>query len=251
MAEPTLLQPMGLVGLFLQSFKIYIRNLPTLFVLGIILLIPAFVILVIGSMSLSAMDNPLGYGINILCSIGFYAAFIYFAASATMAVSLDTIGLKAGVIQILRRIGAKVGIQLLGTGIIQILVMFLGTILLIIPGIICFGRCLFSQSIVVLERTAYVGAIRRSMKLTKGFGWRIFLAIWIGIFGSMAVGLLFAFAIYGILTVLGMQEIWALMAAILGMYLALPVFFVYQVVLYYDLRVRKESFNVEMIRKVV
>ena len=158
---------------------------------------------------------------------------------------------KAGVIQILRRIGGKVGIQLLGTGVLQTLIIYGGLILLIIPGIIWMIRYIFAQPIVVLERTAYKRALRRSRELVEGSWWRLFGALWVGIVGFTITWLIFGVVLSIPIALLGGLSVGVIELAILGMYPAMPILFIYPVLLYYDLRVRKEAFNVEMIREVV
>lgn len=252
MAKPILLQPTGIAGLFLLSLKTYLRNLPVLLLLGIILLLPAFIILVIGTVLLQMMDNTIGIVFYVLAIIVYFAAFFYFYACVTLAVSLNIVGLKAGVIQILRRIGGKVGVQVLGTGLLQTLIVFSGMILLIIPGYIWAVRYWFAAPIVVLERKAYKSALRRSRELVDGFGWRIFGAIWFLAFGLCAIVLLFAVVLYiPLALLLGSPEKCVLIAVYLAETIAWPVMFLYPVFLYYDLRVRKEAFNVETIREAV
>ncbi len=123
---------------------------------------------------MAANYNTLGILFDILGIIAFFLALLYFYAAATLAVSLHIIGLKGGVIQILRRIGGKVGIEILGTGLLQTLIICGGFILLIIPGIVWMVRYQFAQPIVILERTAYKSALKRSRDLVAGSWWRLF-----------------------------------------------------------------------------
>lgn len=251
MAEPILLQPTGLVILFLRSLKTYLRNLPALLLLGIILLLPALIIFGIVAVLLVEMENTFGFILYILAVIAVYVVFFYFYACATLAVSLSIIGLKAGVIQILRRIGGKVGIQIFGTGLLLTLIIYGGLLLLIIPGIIWMIRYQFALPIVVLERTAYKSALRRSKQLVDGSWWRLFGAMWIGILCFYVIAFLFGVILYIPLRFLGVQQELAFNIALLGIYFAMPITFIYPVHLYYDLRVRKEAFNVETIREAV
>ncbi len=251
MAEPILLQPTGLVILFLRSLKTYLRNLPALLLLGIILLLPASIILGIGAVLAVEMGNTFGFILFILAFIAANAVFFYFYACATLVVSLSIIGLKAGVIQILRRISGKVSIQIFGTGLLLTLIIYGGLFLLIIPGIIWLIRYQFALPIVVLERTAYKSALRRSRQLVDGSWWRLFGAMWVGVLCFYVIVLLFIVILYIPLALLGVPEKLAYRIASLAFYFAMPVLFIYPVHLYYDLRVRKEAFNVETIREAV
>ncbi|MBA7693239.1 hypothetical protein ES703_101817 [subsurface metagenome] len=123
--------------------------------------------------------------------------------------------------------------------------------LLIIPGIIWLIRYQFALPIVVLERIAYKSALRRSRQLVDGSWWRLFGAMWIGVLCFYVITLLFAAILYIPLALLGVQQELAISIASLAFYFAMPVLFIYPVHLYYDLRVRKEAFNVENIREAV
>lgn len=251
MTESILLQPTGVLRLFLRSFKIYLLNLPTLLILGIILLLPASLILGIAALLTPDTKNPVRILFCILGLIAFQAVFFYWYAAATLAVSLDLTGLKATVIQILRRIGGRVGVQLFGTGLLQALILYGGFILFIIPGFVWGIRYCFALPIVVLERRAYKSAFRRSRELVDGSWWRLFGAFLIATFGFYVIVFLLGTIIYIPLVLSGVQQDPALGWACSAFYFAMPVLFIYPVLLYYDMRVRKEAFNVQTIREAV
>ena len=88
-------------------------------------------------------------------------------------------------------------------------------------------------------------------ELVDGSWWRLFGAMWVGVLCFYVIVSLFVVILYIPLSLLGVPEELAFGIPSLAIYFAMPVFFIYPVHLYYDLRVRKEAFNVETIREAV
>lgn len=252
MTEPMLLHPMGLMEIALHSFRIYFRNLPILLSLAAFLFGPPVILIALGAIFLAPESNVIAVILFVLGILGFLAALFYFYAAATLAVSLHVIGLKAGSIQILRRLRGTVAIQLLGTGFLQGLAILGGLLLLIIPGVIFFVRFSFASPVVILERTAYARGMRRSRELVNGYWWRIFRAFLLINLGLVTVYLIIGLILSIPLAVVGLswQEAFEV-GIVIGEYLVAPVAFIYPVLLYYDLRIRKEAFNIETIREAI
>jgi hypothetical protein len=188
----------------------------------------------------------------ILGMVGLYAAFFYYYAAATLAVSLHIIGLKASFIQILRRLRVALAIRLFGTGFLWVLAVLIGS-LLVIPGIILFVRYIFASPVVVLEHTAYSSALRRSRELGRGYWWRVFVAYLIGrvvifiLYIGLYTILLILFNLLAVPDISG-QAIFDVATNIL---VFIPVGCIYPVLIYYDLRIRKEALNLDTIRETV
>ncbi len=246
------LQPRGLMSIAWKSFRLYFQILPVLIFLATLLFGIVFIIVFLGSLLLTQLSpQEANVIMGVVLSLGFYVAYVYFYAAATIAVSLRMIGSKAGVMQILRRLSGAVAIQLLGTGFLQILAVCGGFILLIIPGVIFMIRYQFAQPVVVLERTTYASALRRSRELVTGSWWRVFGAFWLSVSIFIIGALIFGLILYFPLVSLGLPDVQALTIAYIAFYLVLPVLFIYSVLLYYDLRIRKEALNVETLREAV
>jgi hypothetical protein len=145
-------------------------------------------------------------------------------------------------------------LRVLLTALLQTLVVLIGFLLLIVPGIVLAIRLLLGSTVVVLEGESGVKALKRSMHLTKGHFWRLFGLL--ALLSVMLFGMVFV-ALLGIGTVLAaldaMYEVTQLdivIAILLGAVLQgvlYPIFFITVVLLYYDLRARKESYDVEML----
>ena len=75
----------------------------------------------------------------------------------------------------LARVTPKLAKEIIGTGIIQGIMIGLGFILFFIPGFVFSVKYIFSLMVVIYEGTPYWQALQRSSELTKGHGWQIFI----------------------------------------------------------------------------
>ena len=131
---------------------------------------------------------------------------------------------------------------LLIVNILQLLIVVGGLILFIIPGIIASLWLLFISPVVVLEGIGGINALKRSKAIAQGYNLRnlgvlvlltIISALCGGILGYL-FGLLFPMAV----------DHWPcrLFVSVVGL-LAQPISLIAVVLLYYDLRARKESYD--------
>jgi hypothetical protein len=65
-------------------------------------------------------------------------------------------------------------LPLIGAGIIALVLIMLGLMLLIVPGIMVALAYLVVTQVVVVERLGPWGSLQRSARLTKGFRWKLF-----------------------------------------------------------------------------
>ena len=156
----------------------------------------------------------------------------------------------------LRRFGAAVVLTIL----IGLAVILMGLTIIGIPFAIYFGVCwILSYQTFVLEGLGIRASMGRSRALVRGTWWRVLgIAILIGIIGivlSFVVGLLggvlnlilffakssgFGLALLSVLTF-----VFNLVAQVF----AAPIWYCGEVLLYYDLRVRKEGFDLELMAR--
>lgn len=73
-------------------------------------------------------------------------------------------------------VGFRRGLPVVATGFLLWLAVVLGSILLIVPGIIVMVASCLAIPAAVVERPGVVGAIRRSFALTRGSRWPLFAA---------------------------------------------------------------------------
>jgi hypothetical protein len=141
----------------------------------------------------------------------------------------------------------------IGTTLLSGLVIGLGTLLCLVPGLMFMTWFFATSSIVCLEGRGGTGAMGRSRELVRGSGWRIF--------GFLLLTILLQGVLVGPVSVaaeLVLPRITDSMALrftlstvfqqILGM-IVTPFFSAVLVLLYYDLRIRKEAFDLEVLAK--
>ena len=188
-------------------------------------------------------------------------ADIYLDEPTTMGSAYRAVG---------QRIGAVVGVSLLlfGAGVAFLAVtgaLVVGVVLalgrggevlwlLIIPaaiflGIVAYTRWLFAAPIVILERTGPVDALRRSWGLVRGSTPRIFgIMLLVGIITSILTAIVGS--LLTLLTQVGDENLRLVLnqlASLIVTVLIQPISFIVVVLLYYDVRIRREAFDIEML----
>lgn len=126
--------------------------------------------------------------------------------------------------------------------------IFLGLLVLVVPGVILWSGLVLANAVIVLEQPiSATAALGRSWELTKGFRFKVFVSV-------LVAALLFIVPtmIVGVLGAIGtMAGAWSpmvsgILSAVLQIFVA-PFMYVVITVLYYDLRVRKEGFDLELL----
>jgi hypothetical protein len=163
------------------------------------------------------------------------------AAVVVLIVSDAYLGRDADLASVFRRALARFG-SIVGAALVQTLAIILGVLLCIIPGIIATIVTFAMPMAVVLEGAGGIQAYVRSNELARGQWGRITVAylliLVLGIavvVGSVAVGRLAggetASRIVGVLV----DPVFSMFTAVIG------------TLLYYDIRIRKEAFDIEML----
>jgi hypothetical protein len=136
---------------------------------------------------------------------------------------------------------------ILWVSIITVVAITVGLILLIIPGIIAAVRLTLAPAVVVVEDVRGTKAVGRSWNLTGGHFWRVLgTLILSGIIE--AVGLAIIQIPTGVIAPLLGPEGWPVSAlgTALSSALVTPFSLLIVVLLYFDLRVRKEGYDIEV-----
>ncbi|HTS11224.1 MAG TPA: hypothetical protein VMH00_03830 [Candidatus Limnocylindrales bacterium] len=261
MAE-TDLRPMTLGELLDRTFTLY-RNNFLLFAGIIALPLLAYMGVSIGftvwtSGMTTTRGNPAlnpayigGVFLGLFVGFAIYMVMIEMAHAATVfAVSDLYLGRTPTVRQSFARLKGRI-LRLLGVAILCGLIVGAGFIALFIPGIILACRLAVAVPVTMLEDEYPAAAISRSMELTKGFAMQVFLIgllIWVISFGvSMLFQSPFFFLIAmqknGLLP-LGMQILQHL-CTFLAAVLVGPIGTIAFALMYYNLRVRKEAFDLQ------
>ena len=264
------LRPLSLGELLDRTFTLY-RNHFWLFV-GI-MAVPQLLILAIGlvgvaigsivqpTMRQGSLDSVPGPGMavivggilfGILLAFAFLAVYVLAQAATVSAVSEIYLGRSTSVRQAYAQVRRKVW-RLIGVLLLISLMVGAGTIFLIVPGILALLATSLAVPALVLEDCSPTVAIGRSMDLTKGQWGRISLIFALFILLSWIALLIleFPFSIaHGILLKQGEQS--SVLAALsqlgnaLANVLVGPMGTIAFALVYYDVRVRKEAFDLQV-----
>lgn len=127
------------------------------------------------------------------------------------------------------------------------IVTVFGFVALIVPGVIFFVRFQFSNAIVIVEGARGTKAMGRSWRLAKGFFWKIFgTVILAGILASI-VGAIIQVPLEIAASAIGTNG-WLLRAigTSAGQVITSPFSGMVIVLLYFDMRIRKEGFDLAL-----
>jgi hypothetical protein len=130
--------------------------------------------------------------------------------------------------------------------------VFLGLLLCFVPGIIWTMMYALTVPVVVLEGTKAVDGLRRSRRLTEGQRWKIFcLMFLIGAITSLVV---IGVSVLGALVLSDESAAGSLLQEVLvsvGQLFVAPLGTIAPILLYYDCRIRKEGFDLEMLNQAL
>jgi len=150
----------------------------------------------------------------------------------------------------MRFAGSRFG-AILGANIMSGFLTILALLALVIPGIVVACGYSVAAEAAALESGSSSDALRRSWELTKGFRWKA-LGLGVVSIGLILVVFVGAGVLGGILggVMGGLDVVLAVIGACVSM-LIYPVISCVFTVFYYDLRVRKEGFDLEMLSRAI
>jgi hypothetical protein len=142
---------------------------------------------------------------------------------------------------------------LVGVMMLNGLVVVLCAILLIIPGIWMACRLIICVPCALIEEKGPRDSLSRSFALTKGFAGRAFMIYVVYFVIALVVGLLFSVPFEGLILAstgnLAMVRLWGSIAQVgstIATAITMPVILISSAIFYYDLRVRKEAFDIQL-----
>jgi hypothetical protein len=122
----------------------------------------------------------------------------------------------------------------------------LGTILLFVPGLIVFSGYFVSTAVAVLESPpTSSAALGRSWELTRGYKGKVFGTVFVGFLLLSIPGM--GLSLFTGPGASGVQALGVLAVQAILEVLLYPLLYVLPTVIYYDLRVRKEGFDLELL----
>jgi hypothetical protein len=226
------------LGLLIRSaFAIFFRNWVALFAIYAVPLIPVYVLKVIVA--------PPGMSLtDVVFRILVFLVSMFATYPATVAVSEYCLGIKPSFARSYARVFTAPG-RLLMTVLLSSFILFVGFIALFVPGLVLSVWYVFVGPVVVLEGLGGMAALRRSRELGRGYYARN-----LGIaFVTQLIVFVFIFVLSVLIAIpmvlLGASEN-LIAAEFLGAVAAAavtPVFVVALVLLYYDMRARREGYG--------
>lgn len=244
MPDAPVLRPLSLGEVLDVSFGLY-RSL--------------FVPLVIVAVTCQAL--PMAIGVYLGASQGLFVNILLTLLYLALAVILGAIGVAASTYIVSeaylgREIPATVALHR-ATALLGRLVMIsfltsilvgIGFMLLLLPGVILLSGLLLSTVVAVLEAPPdATTAMGRSWDLTRGFRGKVFLTMFVAFLLLLVPGIAIggAGALFG--NSEGVASVVILVLESMLQVLIYPFVYVVLTVLYYDLRVRKEGLDLELL----
>ena len=239
------LRPLSLAELLDASFGLYRRLfVPLLFV------------------SVVTQSLPLALSIYVEASGGALVNLTLWLLSSVLAVVLGQIGVATSTFLVAEAyLGGSLTPQqaftkatpflgrLIASAILSAMLYAIGLLLLIVPGLIMICGLVVTAPALVLENIpTATAAMGRSWQLTSGYRLRIFGAIMVAVV-IMAIPAIALGAIAGVIGAISEQlaVITILLLVSVLQLLAVPFIYVLATLFYYDLRVRKEAYDLEML----
>ncbi|HUL35078.1 MAG TPA: hypothetical protein VL128_14425 [Candidatus Eisenbacteria bacterium] len=261
------LRPLSLGEILDRTFSLYRRNF--LLFLGISA-IPQLLILAVNLVQVLALPTGRrtpsalvgGMSGGSLVALGIVGAivgiFVYvvaylFAQGGTIyAVSDVYLGRTTTIGASLRKMRGQL-LNLLGVSILNSVAVLIATIFLIIPGIYMACRLITCVPAALLEDLGARESLERSFALTKGSAWPAFVIYFLFLSMLYATMLLFTIPFMVMVAFAARQPgllHWAMGLMQVGNFcatvLVTPFFLIATSVFYYDMRVRKEAFDLQL-----
>lgn len=257
------LRPLSLGEILDRTFTLYRRNF--LLFAGIIA-IPQLMVLAFNLAQTfmkgaraanvaSSVSTSLGVTLIILGLVGvivYFVAYLFAHGGTVYAVSDLYLGRPTSIRASLSRMRGQAG-NLFGVSMLNGLAMLAGFILLIVPGIYMACRLSTCVPAALLENLGPRDSLERSFKLTKDNAGRAFViyCLYFAVLYGMFLLLAFPFLIAVAMSAKnpGMARTWLALSQCgtsVATILVTPIFTIASTVFYYDLRVRKEAFDLQM-----
>lgn len=245
-------EPMS-VGLILdRTFFLYRKNFVRFIAIVAVVQIPLGLLqLLLQRPTANSVSGPSTVLTLSLVMIGLFANQLCQGA-LVKSVAGSYLGDNVSVGQAYRFVLPKI-LTLIWAAILVMLAIFGGTLLLIIPGII-FGLWLvLTSQIVVLENLKATKAMGRSKALVKGSLGKVFALGFVAILITGIVSYIFQYGAGLVVRSMEMTLTSKLTAVqimgLVGTVLTTPITAAAFILLYYDMRIRKEGFDLEMLAK--
>jgi hypothetical protein len=186
-----------------------------------------------------------------------FVAFLFSVGATVFAVSEIYLGRQTTIRDSLRRVRGKAA-TIFGVLILSGLVLGAGFIALVIPGIYLMCRICVATPAALLEDLGPADSIRRSFDLTRDFAGRAFMIY--TLYFAIVWGVVAVFQLpFVLLMKMSAKQtplliLWTVLNQVgnfIGSALVAPVSTIGFALFYYDLRVRKEAFDLQMMMQAI
>lgn len=245
------LRPMGIGDILDVMFRLYRRRFLTFLLIALIVYVPYALLLALAptaAAGVPAAANPLSFVLGIAGFAMFAIVLLPLCGAALVHnISASYLGENLTAAESYKRATPRL-LGLLGTQLLSIIVIMIGYFLLIIPGIIFSLWFLVVVPVVMLEGRYGTGALGRSRELMQGNISKGFtLGLVVGIL-SFIIGMVLGQA--AALVPWPHPAIRTFFVNLLPA-LLLPIQTAPWILLYYDLRIRKEAFDLQMLSQAL
>ena len=267
------LRPLSLGELLDRTFFVYRRNFLLLWGIAAIpygvavaVIVMFFLLARLAGTASPALSNWTSVSTTVVGAVGggffsigviFFAVFLISFGALVIAVSQLYVGDKVRISDVFRKAFGRFW-SLLGVLVLGILSVAAGLIFVVIPGIYVACRLSVAFAVAVIDKIGPLASIRRSFALTKGFAWRAFMIVLLAAaitYAAVAVFQMpFFFLMLASVKNRAMMLFWGVLAEIgylFSIVLVAPVSTIGFVLFYYDLRVRKEAFDLQMMMQAI
>lgn len=249
----TALRPLAFGEMLDQSFGLYRRLFAPLLVISLVTnAIPSLLSL---ASSVAGDRTSTGVALGLIAVVLSVVGTAIGTGASTFLVSDYLLGRPVDTPASLRRAWPRLG-ALVSCSILFGFLVSLGFIALIVPGLVALSGLILAFTVVTVEDETGSDSLGRSWELTKGYKWRtfglliIFGAIFYGlIIGATVVGG-FAFGMMEGLADDGAGKTFGVLTTVVitvAKIIVYPVLYCMVVTAYYDLRVRKDGFDLELL----
>jgi hypothetical protein len=202
----------------------------------------------------STADSGTAFAGTLIAGVIQSAAVALAIAACFKAISAAYLGERASAGESLRYALGRV-LPLIVAYIVVVVIVSLGILLLIVPGVFFAVKLSMTFAALVFERKGPFSAMGRSWSLTNGNFWRTFGALLVVFLITFILQLVLVGVISGILGASDSSEIAVAIILTLVNLLALaatyPLWAAVVSVIYYDLRVRNEGFDLQLLAQGV
>lgn len=260
MVRPAL-QPLTVTGTVDAAFTIYRRRFRDLVIIAAIILVPLTVITYL--LNVTVFDTEVVVDPDTLDMTGFwgaligglvlavisYAGTLVISGAVAKTVGDEYVGVGSDWQNSMRKAVDRIW-ALIGASLLYAIGVFLGLLLFIIPGIYLAIRWVVASVTVILEDRGPTAALSRSAELVRGRWWPVFGVMVLGLIIQFVIGAIVG-AIFGAVIFAsddpnsaGVLAASAVIDLVIGIFLQ-PFVAVLVTVIYFDLRVRKEGFDLD------